>query len=70
VIQVTVEQLVQGMVAHGLPEPIARVFASFDANTAVGGLADITRDFEALTGVDPLPFPKWLAANKQALSGG
>jgi NAD(P)H dehydrogenase (quinone) len=63
VIQVPVETLVQGMVAHGMPEPMARLFASFDTNTAAGGVADVTGDFTALTGVDPLPLQKWLAAN-------
>jgi NAD(P)H dehydrogenase (quinone) len=69
VIHVPVESLLQGMVAHGMPEPLARVFASFDTNTAAGGLADVTGDFKALTGVDPLPLPNWLAANKQVLTG-
>jgi NAD(P)H dehydrogenase (quinone) len=69
VIHVPVESLVQGMVAHGMPEPMARLFASFDTNTAAGGIAEVTGDFTALTGVDPLPFQKWLAANKQVLSG-
>lgn len=66
VVQVPVEGLVQGMVAHGLPEPVARVFASFDVNTAAGGLADVTADYKALTGRDPLPFETWLAANRQS----
>jgi|KBSSwiStaDraftv2_1062776.scaffolds.fasta_scaffold00080_50 NAD(P)H dehydrogenase (quinone) len=69
VIQVPVESLVQGMVAHGLPEPLARLFASFDTNTAAGGVADVTDDFTALTGAAPLPLQQWLAANKPVLSG-
>jgi NAD(P)H dehydrogenase (quinone) len=69
VIHVPAESLIQGMVAHGMQEPMARLFASFDTNTAAGGVADVTGDFTALTGVDPLPFQKWLAANKQVLSG-
>jgi NAD(P)H dehydrogenase (quinone) len=67
VIPVAVEELVRGMITHGMPEPIARTFASFDTNVAGGGLADVTGDFKALTGVDPLPFEKWLTANKAAL---
>jgi NAD(P)H dehydrogenase (quinone) len=72
VIQVTVEDLVKGMVAHGLPEPIARVFASFDASIAAGELADVTGDFKALTGVDQQPFEEWLASpsNQRGLIGG
>ncbi len=69
VVPVPVEGLLQGMVAHGVPEPIARVFASMDTNTSVGGLADVTGDFKALTGVDPLAFEEWLATNKTVIAG-
>ena len=64
VVPVPVEGLVQGMVAHGLPEPLARVFASFDTNTAEGGLSDVTGDYRKLTGVDPQSFEDWLSNNK------
>lgn len=64
VIQVPVEGLVQGMVGAGLPEPVARVFASFDENTAKGGFGEVTGDFKALTGRDPQPFEAWLEAHK------
>jgi NAD(P)H dehydrogenase (quinone) len=57
------------MVAHGVPEPVARVFASIDTNTSVGGLADVTGDFKALTGVDAQSFEDWLAANKAVIAG-
>ena len=66
VIAVPLEGLVQGMIGAGLPEPIARTYASFDANTAGGGVADVTGDLKGLTGTDPLPFEEWLAANKSA----
>lgn len=69
VIPVPVEGLVQGMVGAGLPEPLARVFASFDTNTAAGRVAEVTGDFKTLTGVEPLPFEQWLAANKAVLAG-
>jgi NAD(P)H dehydrogenase (quinone) len=68
VIPVTVDQLTQGMVAHGLPEPLARVLASIDTNIAAGRLAEVTGDYEALTGVQPLPFERWLAANKAVIA--
>ena len=68
VVPVPVEGLVQGMVSHGVPEPLARVFASFDANTAQGGLADVTGDYRGLTGVEPQSFDSWLAAHKAALA--
>jgi len=68
VVQVPVEGLVQGMIGTGLPEPLARVFASFDTNTAAGRVAEVTGDYTTLTGVEPLPFETWLAANAAALA--
>jgi NAD(P)H dehydrogenase (quinone) len=68
VVPVPVEALVQGMTSHGVPEPIARVFASFDVNTAQGGLADVTGDYAKLTGVQPQSFESWLADNKAVLA--
>jgi NAD(P)H dehydrogenase (quinone) len=64
VVQVPLESLVQGMTGAGLPEPLARVFASFDTNTAAGRVAEVTSDFRRITGRDPQPFDDWLAANK------
>ncbi|MFN3718604.1 MAG: SDR family oxidoreductase [Rhizobium rhizophilum] len=60
VIDVPVEGLVQGMVGAGLPEPVARVFASIDTMIGIGGLATITGDFKALTGAEPQPFEAWV----------
>lgn len=65
VVQVPLEGLVQGMVGAGLPEPVARVFASFDTNTAAGRVAEVSGDFRRITGRDPLSFDDWLAANKK-----
>jgi NAD(P)H dehydrogenase (quinone) len=65
VVQVPLEGLVQGMVGAGLPEPVARVFASFDTNTAAGRVAEVTGDFKRITGRDPQSFDDWLAANKK-----
>ena len=70
VIPVPVEGLIQGMVGAGLPEPVARIFASFDTNTAAGRVATVTGDFKKITGVEPQLFAAWLAANRGALSGG
>ena len=68
VVPVPVEGLVQGMVSHGLPEPIARVFASFDTNTAQGGLADVSGDYRKMTGVEPQSFEAWLSENQAVLA--
>lgn len=69
VVQVPLEGLVQGMVGAGLPEPLARVFASFDANTAAGQVGTVTDDFRRLTGRAPQPFAAWLSAHAAALRG-
>lgn len=68
VVHVPVEGLVQGMIGAGLPEGMARLFASFDDNTAKGGLSGVTGDYKALTGVDPQPFEPWVKANAVALA--
>jgi NAD(P)H dehydrogenase (quinone) len=66
VVDVPVEGLVQGMVGAGLPEPVARVFASIDTMIGVGGLATITGDFKALTGVEPQAFDVWVESQAEA----
>jgi NAD(P)H dehydrogenase (quinone) len=69
VVQVPLEGLVQGMVGAGVPEPVARVFGSFDTNTAQGGLSGVTGDYRKLTSNDNTPFQSWLTKNKQAFLG-
>jgi NAD(P)H dehydrogenase (quinone) len=69
VVQVPVDGLVQGMVGSGMPEVVARVFASFDTNTAAGRVADVTGDYKKLTSNDNTPFTSWLAKNKQTFLG-
>ena len=66
VVHVPLAGLIQGMVGAGFPEPLAAVFASFDTNTAAGRVAEVTGDFQKLTGVAPQPFAQWLAANAAA----
>lgn len=60
------EALVQGMTGAGLPEPVARLFASFDTNTRQGGLSGVTNDVRTLTGSDPQSLESWLKDNKAA----
>ncbi|HEY9065823.1 MAG TPA: NmrA family NAD(P)-binding protein [Burkholderiaceae bacterium] len=69
VVDVPIEGLVQGMVAHGFPEPIARIFASFDANTAAGGFASVSGDYRTITGREPQRLADWCAANVAGLTG-
>jgi len=68
VVPVSVDALVQGMVSHGLPEPVARMFASFDENTAADGFGEVTGDYEKLTGRQPQSFEDWLEKNKAVWS--
>ncbi|MBC2771650.1 SDR family oxidoreductase [Rhizobium sp. AQ_MP] len=66
VVNVPVEGLVQGMVGAGLPEPVARVFASIDTMIGSGGLAGITGDFKTLTGGEPRSFESWVESQAGA----
>lgn len=70
VVQVPLEGLVQGMVGAGLPEPLARVFASFDTHTAAGRVAEVTGDYRRLTGRDPQAFADWLSAHRASFGAG
>lgn len=65
VIQVPLEALVEGMAASGIPEPVARVYGSFDTNTAAGLVADVTDDFEQIYG-PAAEAVRELAAGKQS----
>jgi NAD(P)H dehydrogenase (quinone) len=67
VVHVPVEGLVQGMLAASLPEGMARLFASFDANIAQGGLDGTDEDYKALTQHEPTSFETWLKENVKAL---
>ncbi|MGJ4952447.1 SDR family oxidoreductase [Bradyrhizobium sp. HKCCYLS20291] len=68
VVQVPLEGLIQGMVGAGLPRPVAEVFASFDTNTAQGRVAEVTGDYQAITGVAPQSFAGWVQAVKAAFA--
>ena len=50
IVNVPEDALVQGMTGAGLPEPVAKLFASFDTNTRQGGLSIVTSDVKSLTG--------------------
>ncbi|TXT41145.1 MAG: NmrA-like protein [Comamonadaceae bacterium] len=68
VVPVPLAGLIQGMVGAGFPAPLAAVFASFDTNTALGRVAEVTGDYQKLTGVTPQPFADWLEHNAAALA--
>jgi NAD(P)H dehydrogenase (quinone) len=52
-VQVPVAGLVAGIIASGLPEPVARLIASFDEAAALGVLAPVTTTVKDLTGREP-----------------
>jgi NAD(P)H dehydrogenase (quinone) len=68
VVHVPVDGLVQGMIGAGLPEGMARMFASFDAAIAQGDLSGNAGDYKTLTGTEPQGFDGWLKANAGALA--
>lgn len=63
VVRVPSQAVVEGAKAHGLPENVATMLASFDVAAQAGDLATVTSDFEKLTGVLPEPFGSWLPKN-------
>lgn len=64
---VPVPALIEGMVGHGLPRPIAELLASFDAATAQGDYRQVTATVEQLSGTKPTSVAAFLRANRAAL---
>jgi NAD(P)H dehydrogenase (quinone) len=62
------EALVAGMVERGLPEPVARLMASFDTGMKQGLFGPATGAVEELTGHKPTSVRAFLKANKGALT--
>jgi len=69
VIQVPDEALTEGVKAAGLPEDVARIVVSFDANTRAGRIAEVTDAVEKLSGRKSQTLKQFLEANKAALLG-
>lgn len=67
VVQVPLSAIVDGLKGAGLPPALAEVYASFDTNTAAGRVAEVTGDFERLTGRQPQRFDDWLTAHTDQL---
>ena len=68
-VSVPVAAVVQALVKHGLPDPVARIFASFDSAIAGGELARTTDTVERLTGKQPQAVRDFLGAHKTQLTG-
>ena len=69
VVHVPHDGLVQGMIGAGLPEGMAKTFASFDVAIAQGNMEGTSADYKTLTGVEPQSFEDWVKANAAALAG-
>lgn len=66
-IPISTDELVQGMIGAGLPEHMAKVFASFDEAMAKDYLSVATDDLESLTGQAGQSVRDFLITNKPAL---
>lgn len=64
------EILIEGLVAHGVPQPYAELFASFDTAIARGELATVNGEVSRLLGRSPQSVRDYLLANRSALSRG
>ena len=58
--------LTEGMVQHGLPRPLAEVYASFDAGIADGELDVASENVARFTGTQPQSMKEFLRANQAA----
>jgi NAD(P)H dehydrogenase (quinone) len=67
VVQITDEQLAEGLRQHGLPEPVVDMIVSIDANTRGGFLDLVTGDVEKLSGRKSQTLKSFLENNQAAL---
>ncbi|MDE1158353.1 MAG: SDR family oxidoreductase [Neorhizobium sp.] len=69
VVQVTDEQLGQGIASAGLPDFVVKMLVSASANIRAGNFDIVTDDFETLTGAKPQTLGDFFEENKAALAG-
>ncbi len=69
VVQLSDEALTEGIKASGVPEDVARLIVSFDANTRSGRISMVTDAVEKLSGRKSRTLKEFLQANKAALAG-
>ena len=67
VINLTDEQLADGMKSAGVPDYMIPFLIGFEANTRDGGVDLVTGDVKKLTGQAPSPIRAFFEANKNAL---
>jgi len=68
VVHVTDEQLAHGLTGAGLPDFVATMLVSADANIRAGNFDLVTDDFEQLTGAKPQDLAAYFEAQKAALT--
>ena len=66
-VKVTDDQLRQGLLGAGLPDFVADMLVSADANVRAGNFDHVTEDFNKLTGKQPQSLKDYFVANKAAL---
>lgn len=59
--------LIEGIVGHGLPRPVAELLASFDAATVLGHYREVTPTVERLSGTKPTSVAAYLRSQRAAL---
>lgn len=69
VVPVTDEQLGQGLRGAGLPDFVADMLVSADANIRAGKFDLVSGDFKKLTGGEPQSLKDFVVANKAAFAG-
>jgi NAD(P)H dehydrogenase (quinone) len=67
VVQVSDEQLAQGLTAAGIPAGFVPMLVSFDTNTRLGKFDLVSEDVRKLTGQAPQSLRDFLLANKAVL---
>jgi NAD(P)H dehydrogenase (quinone) len=69
VVPVSPEALAQGLAAAGVPAFLVPLLVAFDVNTAQGGVAEVSGDFQRLTGTQPQGLREFMVAHRAALAG-
>jgi NAD(P)H dehydrogenase (quinone) len=68
VVDVTDEQLAQGLAGAGLPPFVVNMLVSADANIRAGNFEQVTSDYETLTGQKPQTLAAYFETHKAALA--
>lgn len=67
-VSVPPDALIQGMVSHGLPKPVAELYAGFDTAIQKGDLSTATDTVKRLTGRAPQSVRDFLTGHRAALT--